>query len=223
MSTEHAEQRRQLFLRKFDNSLLQQSAQLRAIENDLNDTFRLSLANISVKCNSELKQDWFNALVAISKAVADLTGLLVAAANKIEQADFAAPHFLWKKFEDHAAELENACQKLGDPAFETFAEADQKNVQDCIVLFREYLLPSFVGHAMAYKVELQMIEQFAYRESDKMTQLILSRTAQNFTFEEAEQLEWEYLNALDELEGELKEEKDLWDGVLELLPGRAFK
>jgi hypothetical protein len=108
---------------------------------------------------------------------------------------------------------------MEDLGFELLAENEQQHWKTNALNFQQSILPLFLSHALAYKVELQMIEKYTPEELSKVTQTILHNIPDNFTFEEAEKYEREYLKAMDDLEKEFHEEKNLWDTFLDILAG----
>ena len=117
------------------------------------------------------------------------------------------------------AALEESGKEMEDQGFELLAETEQKNWNTYVLDFQQSILPLFISHAMAYKVELQLIEKYTPEELSKVTQTILNNIPDNYTFEEAEEYERAYLKAMGDLEKEMGQEKNLWDKFLDILAG----
>lgn len=116
-------------------------------------------------------------------------------------------------------QLKASCKIMEDLGFELLSENDQVHWKTNVLNFRRSILPLFISHAIAYKVELQMIERFSLVELNQITQVILNKIPESFTLEEAKTYERDYLKAIDDLEKEFHEEKNLWDTFLDILAG----
>ena len=85
--------------------------------------------------------------------------------------------------------------------------------------FEEIVMPLIVSHADACKLELEMIEKYTPKELDEISQVITKLIPDDFTFEEADKYEKEYLKAVKELKKEFRKDKNLWDRFLDVLAG----
>lgn len=56
-----------------------------------------------------------------------------------------------------------------------------------------------------------------------MTQTILDHIPRDFSFEEADKYENDYLSAVEDIKAEFRLEKNLWDKWLDLLAGQAHQ
>ncbi len=208
-----------LSIRRFSAGLQEHSDQLKQIENDLSELSKNSSALLGADCEVEAHEKWKTALDKINSAVLTINMLLNSANKKVEQKDRSDSSVLWRQIEEQIGKLEESCKDMEDLGFELLAESEQKHWKTNVLNFQESILPLYVSHAMAYKVELQMIEKYTPEDLNKVTQTILKNIPDNFTFEEAEKYEREYLKAMDDLEKEFGEEKNLWDTFLDILAG----
>ena len=66
---------------------------------------------------------------------------------------------------------------------------------------------------------LWRIEKYSPKELHKITEVIFNQIPEDFTFEESEKYEEEYLKALSNFRKEFSNEKNLWDKFLDVLAG----
>jgi len=68
-------------------------------------------------------------------------------------------------------------------------------------------------------LQLAMMEEFAPKEMDELTDTILKHMPRNYSMEEALQYEKEYMEAYDQLKIQASQKKNLWDRFLDVLAG----
>lgn len=208
-----------LSIRRFSAGLAEHRDQLKQTECDLNDLNKSTLALLGVDSKVDTSKKWNAALDQINSAVFLINQLLNSANKKVEQRDRSDSSELWMQIDEQMEQLKASCKNMEDLGFELLADSDLKHWKTNILNFRKSILPLFISHAMAYKVELQMIERYSPAELNEITQVILNKIPENFTLEEAKTYEREYLKAMDDLEKEFHEKKNLWDTFLDILAG----
>jgi hypothetical protein len=220
IGTNHNHQLRNLLsIRRYSAGLQEHRDQLKEIEDNLGVLSGKSLALLGDKCDTGTREKWEAALDKINGAAFSINRLLNAASIKVAQKDRSDSSLLWREIEEQLSVFEESCKEMEHLGFEHLAESEQKHWTTNVLNFQQSILPLFTSHAMAYKVELQMIEKYTPEELSKVTQTILNHIPDNFTFEEAEKYEREYLKAMDDLEKEFHQEKNLWDTFLDILAG----
>lgn len=75
------------------------------------------------------------------------------------------------------------------------------------------------GLSDSCRIGLVLIESCAPEEIDDFTQTLLSHIPFNYSVDEAEQYEKEYLEAYEELKRQASQKKNLWDRILDALAG----
>ena len=220
VNNQHSSQLRALLsIRRFSAGLEEHRDQLKQIENDLSELNKSTLALLGAGSNMDARAKWDAVIGEINDEVLSINQLLSSANKKVEQRDRSDSSELWKQIDGQMELLKASCKKMEDLGFELLSESDQIHWKTNILNFRRSILPLFISHAMAYKVELQMIEQYTPEELNKITQVILNKIPGDFTVEEAKTYERDYLKAMDDLEKEFHEEKNLWDTFLDILAG----
>lgn len=220
VSGNHNRQLRTLLtIKRYSAGLQEHSDQLKQIANDLSDLSKKSLALLGERNDAGASVKWEAVLDRINSGAYTINMLLDTANKKVAEKDRTDSSDLWRQIEEQIEKLEAACKDMEDMGFEVLTEEELKNWKTNILNFKESILPLFVSHAMAYKVELQLVEKYTPDELSKVTQTILNNIPDTFTFAEAEKYEREYLKAMDDLEKELGQEKNLWDTFLDILAG----
>ena len=220
VSNRHSPKLRALLsIRRFSAGLAEHRDHLKQIENDLNDLNKSTYALLAIDSKIDSRKQWDTTIDEISRAVLLINQLLDSANKKVEQRDRSDSSGLWNRIDGQMEQLEEACKKMENLGFELLPESDQNRWKTNVLNFRRSILPLFSSHAIAYKVELQMIERYSTAELNKITQVILEKIPEDFTLEEAKTYEREYLKATDDLEKEFHEEKNLWDTFLDILAG----
>jgi hypothetical protein len=102
---------------------------------------------------------------------------------------------------------------------EILPESEHINWEKDICTLERAILPMFVSYSEACRVEFKMIENYTPKELSQVTQIILNHIPEDFTFEEAEKYEKDYLSALEDFKQEFNKEKNLWDSFLDILAG----
>jgi hypothetical protein len=223
VSGSHNHQLRTLLtIKRFSAGLQEHGKQLEQIANDLTDFSEKSLILLGVGNEAGNSEKWKEVLDKINSRAYIINMLLETANKKVAAKVRTDSTDLWQQIEEQIEMLEATCKEIEDMADigpELLTNGELKNWKAHILNFKESILPLFVSHAMAYKVELQMIEKYTPEELSKVTQTIMNNIPDNFTFAEAEKYEREYLKAMDDLEKELGQEKNLWDTFLDILAG----
>ena len=126
---------------------------------------------------------------------------------------------LWKQFAAYEHKLKESYRFSERLGFEILPENEHKHWQKDICVFEETILSLIISHANACKLELEMIEKYTPKELNKITQVVLDHIPDEFTFEEADKYEKDYLIAVEDMKKEFRSEKNLWDKFLNILTG----
>ncbi len=219
----HSELKALLSIRKFSAGLADHKEQFANIENGLPEWRKNSLALACIGIAPDKKETWESVVNNINSAVLEIIKLLNSASQNVEFKARVDTSWLWQEFGPRMEKLRELCKIMDELGFEILPENERPLRKANPLNFQESVLPLLDSHATAYKMELQMIEKYTPAELSKVTQLILDKIPENFTFEEAEKYERDYLKAMGELEKELHEEKNLWDTFLDILAGGSHQ
>ena len=83
--------------------------------------------------------------------------------------------------------------------------------------FKEMILPLIEVIEETCRVQLCIIERYSTNELMQITDTLLQGIPNDFTLEEAEKYEHDYLVALKDFKQEFHKEKNLWDSFLDIL------
>jgi hypothetical protein len=119
-------------------------------------------------------------------------------------------------YENKLKKVYRFSEKLG---YDILPRNAHKHWEKDVCNFEETIMPLIISHADACKLELEMIEKYTPKELDEITQVVVNLIPDDFTFEEADKYEQEYLNAVKELKKEFSKDKNLWDRFLDILAG----
>lgn len=206
-------------IRNFDKIWNTHLAQMLQIEKQLNELNKNALAIIEVHCSTESQEKWKAILKESSSALSSINQILKSAKEKVINKDRSESTELWKTFELQLDKLKKTYKMLENLGYETLPATEQKHWDKDICIFDETILPLIVSHAETCKQELELISHYTPKELDAITLIIMQHIPEDFTFEDADKYEKDYLKALGEFAKEFSPEKNLWDKFLDVLAG----
>lgn len=215
----HSELRALLSIRNFDKALEKHYEQMRQIEKSLDKIKKDALSLIETHCSKEAQENWENGFLEVCGSVSSVNRTLKALREKIVRKERTDSSELWKQYDLHEHKLKEsyrASEKLG---FEILPESEHEHWQKDICNFEETILSLVISHSEACKLELEIIEKYTPKELNELTQLIVDHIPEDFTFEEADKYELEYLNAVEEMRKEFGKKENLWDKIMDILAG----
>ncbi len=206
-----------LSVRNFHNVFEKHYEQLKKIEEDIERVNTNALSIIKNNCKKDYIEKWKLSQKDVSDAIKSINEVLSFLQRKVEGKERTDSKELWKQFEIFENKLKKAYRFSEKHGYDILPENAHKHWEKDICNFEETIMPLIVSHADACKLELEMIEKYTPKELDEITQVVASLIPDDFTFEEADKYEKEYLNAVKELKKEFSKDKNLWDRFLDIL------
>lgn len=215
----HSELRALLSIRNFNSALEKHYTQMIQIENNLEELNKNALAIIEAHSSPEAQEKWKKGLAEMNGSLKAIHDILDSAKEKVKNHDRSDSSMLWEQFNLHLNALKETNKNLENLGFEILPEKEHKHWKKDICNFEATILPLLVSHAEACKMELQMMEKYTPKEIHRLTQILIAHIPENYSFEEADKYEKEYLKAFKIFKKEFKEEKNLWDTFIDILAG----
>ncbi len=208
-----------LSIRDFHIAFEKHYEQLKKIEEEFDRLNTNALSIIETNCKSDGVEKWKVCQKDVRDSIESINYVLSLLQKKIEGKERNDSKELWKQFDIYENKLKKAyrfSEKLG---YDILPENAHKHWEKDVCNFEEIVMPLIVSHADACKLELEMIEKYTPKELDEISQVITKLIPDDFTFEEADKYEKEYLKAVKELKKEFRKDKNLWDRFLDVLAG----
>lgn len=208
-----------LSIRNFNSAFEKYYEQLKKIEEEFDRLNANALSIIETNCKKHDVEKWKLSQEEVSNSIKSINEVLRLLQKKIEGKERTDSKELWKQFDLYENKFKKAyrfSEKLG---YEFLPKNVHKHWEKDVCNFEESLMPLIVSHADACKLELEMIEKYTPKELDEITQVVATLISDDFTFEEADKYEKEYLKAFKELKKEFSKDKNLWDRFLDILAG----
>ena len=208
-----------LSVRNFNKALDGHLEQMKKIEKSLDDLFRNAMSFIKANCSEQQQEKWIQSHKEVSYNISSIDRVLKSLKEKIVNRDRSDSSDLWKQFRDFENKLKNSYKASEKIGFEILPKSIHEDWQKNICIFEDTIMSQIISNADACKFELEMIEKYSPQELDKITQIIADHIPSEFTFEEADKYEKEYLKAFEEMKKEFSDKKNLWDKFLDILAG----
>jgi hypothetical protein len=206
-----------LSIRNFGVSLEKNRTQLVKIEKEINDLNNDTSVIIESNCTIEKYEKWKTALKEMDSPAFNVNKILKTAIEKIAIKDSSGSVELWKDFDLHLGELKNAYKHLEELGIEILPEKEHEYWKRDIGKFNETILPLIDSIEETCRVQLRIIEKYSPLELTQITDTVLLGIPNDFTPEEADKYEKDYLVALKDFKQEFHKEKNLWDSFLDIL------
>lgn len=223
MTNPTSELRALLAIRNFSSVLKTHQEQMLQLEVNLEQLNRNALSTIQAHCPPQAQDAWERTLNEIQSTVSSLNQALDTAKARIEKQDKSDSSELWNQFDLNLKKLTKASGTLESSGLAILPESEHSHWKTDICGFETTVVPLIISHAKACKLDLLLMAKFAPEELHKMTQTILDHIPEDFTFEEADKYESDYLSAVEDIKKEFCLEKNLWDKWLDLLAGQAHQ
>ena len=215
----NSELRALLSIRNFGKALETHYSQMIQIEKSLDDLNANATTIIEAHAPVHLQQKWKLGLMNVNSSISAVNETLNKGKQKVSIKDRSGSIELWKKFDQNIIDLKQAYKDSENIGLEILPDTEREHWQNDISNFEDIILPIIIAHANSCKIELQMIEKYTPKELNKITQIIFDHIPEDFTFEDADKYESDYLKAIEEFKKEFSEEKNLWDKFLDVLAG----
>ena len=215
----NSEFRALLSIRNFNKAFDKHFEQLLQIEKNLDELNENAVAMIETHCLPESREQWKILLNKMNNSLYAVNRILRSAKDKVEKKERTDSIILWKQFELHLEKFRQTYKEMENYGFEILPEGERTRWRKDICTFEDTVFLLINSHAIACKTELQLIEKYTPKELNKITQVILDHIPEDFTFEEGDKYEKDYLKAFEEFKKEFYDEKNLWDKFLDVLAG----
>lgn len=215
----HSELRALLSIRNFNSALENHYSQMMQIEKNLDELNKNALVIIEAHSSAKLQEEWKEGLKEVNSSLDAINDVLNTAKEKVKNHDKSDSTGLWKQFHLHLNKLKKSIKSQEDLGFEILPESEKIHWKKDICNFEDTILPLIVSHAKACEIELQMIEKYTPNEIHKLTEILVAHIPENYSFEEAEKYEDDYMKTFEVFKKEFSQEKNLWDTFLDILAG----
>jgi hypothetical protein len=206
-----------LSIRNLNASLEKNRTALVQIEKEINDLNSDTSVIIQSNCTIESYEKWKVALKETDSPAFNVNKTLIMAIEKIAIKDSSSSSDLWKQFDLYLGELKNAYKNLEELGIGMLPAAEHEFWKRDIGKFKETILPLIDSIEETCRVQLRIIEKYSTNELTQITDTVLLGIPNDFTTEEAEKYEHDYLVALKDFKQEFHKEKNLWDSFLDIL------
>ncbi|MFN3489223.1 MAG: hypothetical protein ACK4YV_08820 [Emticicia sp.] len=206
-----------LSIRNLSESLEKNRTALVQIEKEINDLNSDTSVIIQSNCTTDAYEKWKTALKEIDSPAFNVNKTLKTVIEKIAIKDSSGSSDLWKQFDLYLGELNNIYKNLEELGIEILPKTEHEFWKRDIDKFKETILPLIESISDTCRVQLRIIEKYSTNEVTQITDAVLLGIPNDFTPEEAEKYEQDYLVALKDFKQEFHKEKDLWDSFLDIL------
>jgi hypothetical protein len=208
-----------LCIGNFKGSSEKHYAQLMKIEDDLDKINKDTSAIIEANHSSELLDKWEITLKEIKRSILSINQVLNAAKDKVAKQDRTDFSAFWQQLDADLDKLKQAYITIDRFGLEKLPENEHVGWQKNFSHSENTILPAIVSHVETSKVELQLIEKYSQEQLNQMMKAILIYIPEDFSFEEANKYEQDYIKALADYEKEFSTDKNWWDTFLDILAG----
>ena len=208
-----------LSIRSLDHALNRNYQQMKVIEENLDEIYKNAIAVIEANCSKTDQVKWKTSQKEIQDSIASINDVLKLLQKKIEGVDQTDTSLLWKQFNDAENKLKKSFKNSEKLGYEILPENEHKHWEKDICNFEKTILGLIIAHAETCKKELVLIEKYKPKELDDITLLVASQIPEDFTFEDADKYEADYLKAFEEMKIDFRKKKNHWDKFLDLLSG----
>ena len=219
----NSELRALLAIRNFGRVLKVHQDQMLQLESNLEQLNRDARSTIQAHCPPAARKAWDKQLQELEAGVHSLNQTLDTAKAKIENHDKSDASELWQHFDLELDKLVRTAAALKTGGLAILPASEHRHWTQDIGNFAATILPLILAHARACKLDLLLMAQYAPDELHQMTQTILAHIPDDFTYEEADEYQSDYMSAVEDIKQEFRRGKNLWDRWLDLLAGQAHQ
>lgn len=206
-----------LSIRNMNASLEKNRTTLVQIEKEINDLNNDTSVIIQSNSTIESYEKWKIALKETDSPAYNVNKILKTAIEKIAIKDGSTSTDLWKQFDKYRDELKKAYKNLEDLGIGMLPAELHVHLKHELGKFKEMILPLIEVIEETCRLQLCIIERYSTNELKQITDTLLQGIPNDFTLEEAEKYEHDYLVALKDFKQEFHKEKNLWDSFLDIL------
>lgn len=208
-----------LTIRNFSDVLEKHYARLIQIEEDINVLNNKTTTNVETLCTPDLSIEWRVVLKEFNDSMSSVNHVINSFREKITVRDRSDTSVLWTDFDVYLDNLKKNYKNLTLFGAQILPESDGANWRNDSRKYEGVFIPSLISYTQSCRVELKMIEKYTLEQLNNINQLILEHIPKDFSVEEADEYEKDYLDALVGFKQEFQKEKNLWDTFLDILAG----
>ena len=208
-----------LSIRNLDHAFNRNFDQMKEVEENLHGIYKNAISVIEENCTHSNQIKWEKSQENTQKCIASIHEILKLLQKKIEGFEKTDSTLLWKQFEEAKGKLIKSFKASEKIGFEILPEKEHIHWEKDVCNFEKTILELIISHAETCKKELLLIEKYKPKDLDNITKLVASQIPDDFTFEEADKFEAEYLKAFNEMKIEFRRKKNHWEKFLDLLAG----
>lgn len=116
-------------------------------------------------------------------------------------------------------DLEDAALKFENVGINSLQEENKEYWENNYLVVQEEILPELETNSDAAKLVLQFSRSYSPTQLDRLSTILKSNFPEDQIIEDEAEYESRYLKALKEFKDEFREDKNLWDTVLDILAG----
>lgn len=208
-----------LSIRNFNKALEDHYEQMKQIEKKLDGLNKNAISIIETHCREKEKEKWMEENKAVTDSISEINDVLKLLHEKLTKKEKTDSSVLWETLDLNENKLKKRYKESQSLGFEILPSEVHKHWQKDICNLEEAIIKLIISHTEACRLELQMIEKYTPKELDTITRIIANHVPEEFTFEEADKYEKDYLKAVEEVKKEFSSKKNLWDRFLDILAG----
>jgi hypothetical protein len=219
MDVYKAELRALISIRNFGKALELHYQQLIEIEKQVEMIQANAIEIIQVHCSPQKTESWRKSQMTVTESVAFINETLKKLKEKVAGKDRSDTSDLWAQFNSQIEKFKNAYKSSEQLGLSILPESERDHWQKDICNIEDTILPLIISHAETCKMELELIQKYTPKELHKITKVIADNIPADFTYEDVDKYEEEYLKAVGDFENEFAANKNLWDKFLDVLAG----
>ena len=166
---------------------------------------------------------WKNAYHNVQHHIVGLQTNMNKVVEKINNKDSNDISAIWSAYEQHIGEILTSMIEMNDLGHAHFKDDLKRSSWSALWdnIFNKMKINQEI--AKGSTLQLEMIEAFSPQDMDLLTETILKNMPINYSMEEAEQYETEYMEAYDQIKSQASQKKNIWDKFLDILAGNRHQ
>ena len=177
-----------------------------------------AIAIIAKIADENLAHKWSEKIHSYNDNVSALKDIMKQAIDKIENRNASDANQIWESSTNHSNSIVAIVTDMETSGLDVIPENLKLKWSNIWAEAKEKL-QQIRSLAVGSELKLAMIESFTPEEVSELTDEILIHMPMDYSVEEAEKYEKEYLVAYDEIKAKASLKKNLWDRFLDLLAG----
>ena len=184
------------------------------IDKLIQDIGNFFMENASISAHPEIRSE----LKSYQDNFKELRKIMNEVVHKINSKDPNALDVVWERHIPFAEQIEETFKRMERLGSNHLPRAShEKWKSDWCAVHSKFNANKQIAESSG--LYLKMIGELAPEEIDELTENILTHMPVNYSLEDAEQYEKEYMDAYEQLKNQASKSKTLWDKFLDLLAG----